>query len=141
MKAKLLIATLLFTLLMPFSLALAAATTDSSASDITTNLDSVASTAGLSGNADIKVIIGNVIKIFLGFLGIIAVILIIWAGFTWMTAMGDAGKVDKAKKIITQAVVGLVIIIIAYSITSYVVSQVKTLGGGSTTTTTSGSGT
>ena len=46
--------------------------------------------------------------------------MIIYAGFEWMTAQGDEKKVDKAKDTLTRAVIGLIIIIAAYSITYFV---------------------
>lgn len=82
-----------------------------------------------SNDTDLKAAIGRVIQIFLGFLGIIAVILILFAGFLWMTAGGDSGKVDKAKGYIKNAVIGIVIILASYIITSYVLTQVGTTLG------------
>jgi hypothetical protein len=43
----------------------------------------------------------------------------------YMTAGGDPGKVDKAKKMITEGIVGIVIIIAAYSISSFVIDALK----------------
>jgi len=65
-------------------------------------------------------IVATVVKAFLGLLGIIFLVLIIYAGFEWMTAQGDEKKVDKAKDTLTRAVIGLIIIIAAYSITYFV---------------------
>ena len=75
---------------------------------------------------DLGQTIGNIVKIFLGFLGILAVVLIIYAGFLWMTAGGDSAKVDKAKDYIKNAVIGIVIILAAYIITNFVITQVQT---------------
>ncbi|MBU1885204.1 pilin [Patescibacteria group bacterium] len=38
------------------------------------------------------------------------------AGFTWMGAAGDAGKITKARDSMTNGIIGLVIIIAAYSL-------------------------
>ena len=65
-------------------------------------------------------IIQTVISAFLGLLGIIFLVLIIYAGFEWMTAQGEEEKVTKAKDTLTRAVIGLIIIIAAYSITYFV---------------------
>jgi hypothetical protein len=43
-----------------------------------------------------------------------------------MTAAGDEGKVTKAKKMLTTAVVGLIIIVGAYAITAYVIDALAT---------------
>jgi hypothetical protein len=66
-------------------------------------------------------VIGNVINVILSILGILMVTLFIRAGFLYMTAGGDTGKVDTAKKIMWQTVIGLVICLISYMITSFVV--------------------
>ncbi len=74
----------------------------------------------------LPVLIGRIINGVLGVLGIILVVLIIQAGIMYMTAAGDPAKVDKAKKMITQAVVGMIIIVLAYSISSFVISTLST---------------
>ena len=66
---------------------------------------------------DPRDIITNIIQIFLGFIGIILVSLIIFGGFKYMTAGGDDDKVRKAKSLIKQALIGVIIIICAYAIT------------------------
>jgi len=45
----------------------------------------------------------------------------VYAGYLWMTARGESDQVDKAKKIIVQSIIGLVITVGAYSITAFVV--------------------
>jgi hypothetical protein len=79
---------------------------------------------------DLRVSILNVIRVLLGFLGIIAVILIIYGGFIYMTAAGDPSKIEKAKKIITNAVVGAVIIMSSFIIVSFVINALQGNGGG-----------
>lgn len=74
-------------------------------------------------------IIQTAISAFLGLLGIIFLVLIIYAGFEWMTAQGDEEKVTKAKDTLTRAVIGLVIIIAAYSITYFVFSSLPSGDG------------
>jgi hypothetical protein len=65
----------------------------------------------------------------LGFLGIIAVILILYGGFKWMTAAGDEGNIDTAKKIIAAGVIGLVIILAAFGISQMVMSELYSATG------------
>lgn len=38
----------------------------------------------------------------------------------WMTAGGDEQKVTKAKDLITQAVIGLIVVLAAYAITAFI---------------------
>lgn len=46
------------------------------------------------------------------------VIYFMLASFTWVTAGGDAGKIQKSRDQMVQGVLGLIIIIIAYSVVS-----------------------
>jgi hypothetical protein len=68
--------------------------------------------------------VGRIIKIVLGFLGIIFLALTVYAGALWMTAAGNEEKVTKALDILKTSVIGLIIIIAAYSITYFVVENV-----------------
>jgi hypothetical protein len=91
----------------------------------TSNLDlgiNVASNIGL-GAANPKDVAVNIIHIVLGFLGLIAVIMILIGGFKWMTAGGNEDSVGEAKKIIIAAVIGLVIILAAWAITNFVITE------------------
>ena len=67
--------------------------------------------------------IGNLITYVGGFLVVIATLLVVYAGFQWMTAMGSEDKVKKAKTLLMQAVIGLIIILAASGVTSYVFTQ------------------
>ncbi len=69
-----------------------------------------------------EIIIGNVIQAILGLLGIVFLAFMIYAGITWMTAQGNDQKVTKAKQMITEAIVGLIIVVAAYAIAYFVVS-------------------
>ncbi|MEA3463824.1 MAG: IPT/TIG domain-containing protein [Patescibacteria group bacterium] len=75
------------------------------------------------GTADPRVIAANIIRVALGFLGIIAVCLIMYAGWLWMTAEGNEKKIDKAKKVLLSAVIGLIIVLSAFAIASFVLNK------------------
>lgn len=68
--------------------------------------------------------IGNILRILLQLLAIIFILLTIYAGFLWMTAGGNQDSIDKAKALLAQAVIGLVIILAAYSITLFVFENI-----------------
>jgi len=68
---------------------------------------------------DIREIVALVISVFLQFLGIIFVALIVMAGFNYMTSQGNEEKIEKALSQIKTGVIGLVIIMSAYAITTY----------------------
>jgi len=61
--------------------------------------------------------IGKVLNIATTFLGVIFLGLMIYAGYLWMLARGNEQEVEKAKNIIIYAVIGLVAVLGAYSIT------------------------
>lgn len=92
-------------------------------------LGSVSSKAGYNDiqsgteSSAIDPIISKTIGIVLSFLGVIFLILTIYAGYLWMTAQGDSKKVEEAKDIITRAVVGLIVVVSAYAISTYVISK------------------
>lgn len=105
-------------------------------SDLTTgeikgNLDAVQGNSGLGSN-ELDETLGMLINVLLGLLGIIFLVLVIYAGFLWMTAGGDEKAVGKAKNIIITAVIGLVILLSAYAISSFVLDQlISATGSGS----------
>jgi hypothetical protein len=102
------------------------------------NLVTVGTTADL-GSADLMTIIGKIIAVVLSVLGVIFLILLIYAGAIWMTAGGDGKKVDKAKSILINAVVGLVLTISAYAISTFVLNLLGSSTNGTGSGSTSGS--
>ncbi|MFA6198214.1 MAG: hypothetical protein WC734_03635 [Patescibacteria group bacterium] len=85
----------------------------------------VATDAGLPSKG-LKPTVLAVIKWILGFLGVIGVILVVYAGFLWMTAAGNDEQISKAKGIITAAIIGLIIVILAFAIVQFVLGGVNT---------------
>ena len=85
------------------------------------------------GTQDIRITVMNVVRIFLGFIGIIAILLALYAGWLWMSSAGQADKIDQAKRILTNAVIGLVIIFSAFAIVSFIIGLLEsaTIGNGS----------
>ncbi len=83
--------------------------------------DQFAGDAGLAGaGTNLYATITNIIRWFIGFLGIIAVMLIIYAGFLWMTAAGNEQRIEKAKKVLIGALIGLLLIIFSFAIVSFI---------------------
>jgi hypothetical protein len=85
--------------------------------------EQAAGAAGFSkaGPTTLAATIGTVVKAALSMIGILFMLLIIYAGFLWMTARGEEAKVEKAQDIIRAAVIGLIIVLAAYSITNFIV--------------------
>ena len=74
------------------------------------------------GTVGLKEIIMRVVQILLGFLGIVAVIIILYGGYIYMTSEGEQDKIAKAKGILINAVIGLIIILAAWSLTYYLIT-------------------
>lgn len=70
---------------------------------------------------DPRLLAAKIINIVLGFLGIIVLGLILFSGFQWMTSGGDEKKIGDAKKRLTNALIGLIIILAAWSLTRYLI--------------------
>jgi hypothetical protein len=68
--------------------------------------------------------VGKIIRIGLGLLGIIFLVLTVYAGYLWMTAAGNDEQVTKATGILKMAVIGLIIILSAYSLSYFVLDKI-----------------
>ncbi len=69
---------------------------------------------------DLRVLVGKIINIVLGFLGAIFLALTVYAGFKYMTAGGNEEKTKEALALLRNAIIGLVIILLAWAITRIV---------------------
>lgn len=80
---------------------------------------------GLAGNIDgadgLREIVIRVVRSILGFVGLIAVLVIMYGGYVWMTSAGNSDKVERAKTIIVNGLIGLAVIIASFAIVSLVV--------------------
>lgn len=92
--------------------------------DLSNSLETVNDETGLS-DAGLEETIGTLINIALSLLGIVFLLLTLYAGWLWMTAAGDPKQTQKAKDILITAVVGLVILLSAYAISSFVIDNVQ----------------
>ena len=102
-----------------------------------TSLTNVGTAANL-GSDSLMTIIGRIINVVLSLLGVVFLILMVYAGAIWMTAGGEGKKVDKAKGILINAVVGLLITMSAYAISVFVLNLLNDATGGSGDGSTSG---
>lgn len=87
----------------------------------TTNvLDTFAEKANYSAAQTPEYYIGLVLTGFFSLLGIITMGLIFYSGFVWMTARGNEAKVTKAKENLTNALIGLLLIVGGYALTTFI---------------------
>lgn len=94
-----------------------------------TGLTAAAQAGGLPTHLGLVVVIGKIISYLLGVMGIIVFILIIISGFQWMTSGGDAQKITAARGRLLNAIIGLAIILAAYSVTWFILKQITTATG------------
>ena len=63
---------------------------------------------------------GEIIGLVLSFIGVLFLILLIYAGLSWMTSGGSPEKVKKARDLMINATIGLVIVLSAYAIVAFI---------------------
>lgn len=56
----------------------------------------------------------------IGLGAIVVLIFFIWGAFEWITSGGDKGKLETARNRITQAVIGLIILVSSYVIIGFI---------------------
>lgn len=79
---------------------------------------------GISGyGGALEKLISNTIATLTIIGGLMFIIYFLVGGLSWITAGGDQGKIENAKKKMTGAAIGIIIIALSYSI-SYIISQV-----------------
>lgn len=104
-------------------------------------IESMTTEAGIASNlgqVEIGQIAARGIQVVLGFLAIIFLGLTVYAGFNWMTAAGNDENIKKAQATLKAAVIGLLIVLAAYTITYFVFAQLPFGGPSSTGVGTSG---
>lgn len=86
---------------------------------------------------DIALFIGFIIRAVLSTVGVIILIFMVYGGYLWMASGGNEQMVKKAKDILTNAAIGLIIVLAAYAITTFVVRGITgAIQSNSTSTTT-----
>jgi len=82
-------------------------------------------TDGSTAEGGLQGTIGRLLKIVLGFLGVIAVCIILVGGFKYMISGGEEKKAKDARSWIVAGIIGLAIILAAYTITFFVFEQLQ----------------
>ncbi|MDD2807261.1 MAG: hypothetical protein PHW95_01920 [Patescibacteria group bacterium] len=63
---------------------------------------------------------GTIVQLFISLIGIIFISYTVYGGYLWMTAAGNEEKVSQAKKIIRDGIIGIIIILSAAAIYTFV---------------------
>ncbi len=74
---------------------------------------------------DPRLIIARLIRVAMGFVGIILLLMLLSSGAQFMISGGNEDKVKSAKKTFYNAIVGLIIILSAYSIVAFVLRSLS----------------
>lgn len=89
-----------------------------------------ANSPALSQNFSIASLVSTIFSYAIPIAGAILLLLLLFGGFTYLTAAGNDEQVAKAKKIITQAIIGIVIVAFSFGIGLWIIN---TLGINSNT--------
>lgn len=76
-------------------------------------------------NVDPKNVVVNIINYALFFIGALALIFVIYGGILFVTSGGDAEKTTKARNTLLYAIIGVIVVVLAYAIVNWAVG----LGG------------
>ena len=71
-------------------------------------------------------VIGKGITYLLSFLGLLFFGLAVYAGILWMTSEGNEKTVDKAINILKNSLIGLIIVVLAYAVSYFVLASLMT---------------
>lgn len=96
----------------------------------TFGLTPVAQGTVLAQAVDIRVIVARIIRAAFALLGIIVILIIIYAGYLIMTSGGNEEQVSTGKRMLVNAVIGLIIIFTALAIVQFVLNALTGANGG-----------
>ena len=65
----------------------------------------------------------SIIKAVLTLVGVISLAIMIYGGYRWMTSAGNEETIGEAKRTLTAGAIGLIIIIISYSVVYFIISK------------------
>lgn len=94
-------------------------------------LNQVGQKSEVSGlaRANIYDVVARLINIIISLLGTVLLGYLLFAGYLWMTAQGDDKQVQRAKDMIKNAIIGLVIVAAAFAITNFVLGRLSCVIG------------
>lgn len=79
---------------------------------------------GYNGPTSASSAVGGILGAVYFWAGVVAVGFIIYGGFQYVLSSGEPGKVRKAKDTLLYSVIGLVVVLIAFVITKFVIDGV-----------------
>lgn len=80
---------------------------------------------GINSATSVTQLIGQIIKLLLTIGGAIAVLFVIIGGYWYITSAGNEEQAEKGKNTLVNAIIGVVLITLAYVIINVIVNQVS----------------
>ncbi len=80
-------------------------------------------------SVDIRTIAVSIIRDFLGLMGIYLVVRIMWGGFLMMTHGGKEDKRAEAMALITNSVIGMIVVMTSSSLAAFVINAIANATG------------
>ncbi len=84
---------------------------------------SAAKISGVETGKGVEDYVATLTSIALSLIGIIFFILMFYGGYKWMLARGDQKEVEVAKDTIFRALIGLIVVILAYALSQFVIER------------------
>ena len=78
---------------------------------------------GIPKVTDANAALGGILNLAYGGAGILCVIIIVFSGYMYVTSDGDASNVKRAKNAIVGAVSGLIVVIVAFTATQFILGR------------------
>ncbi len=88
-------------------------------------LTATAGGAGLLNTTSPGTLVANLINVILGLSGLVLVCFLVYAGILYMQGGSDEKKVQQAKALILNSIIGIVLIISAYAISTFVIEALS----------------
>ncbi len=114
---------ILFAVIMALSLAVpaqAALLNTVKTGELMNNVNNLATQTEYNTTTTVDSTIASIIRIAMSFLGSIFIILMIIAGMNWMRAQGNEEVVKKSKETIINLIIGLIVVIAAFALSSFI---------------------
>ncbi|MBT5016069.1 hypothetical protein HN748_05800 [Candidatus Peregrinibacteria bacterium] len=83
-------------------------------------------TSATGGEGSFRTLARTIVNFFLYFLGFLATVMIIYGGILYVTSAGNDENVQKAKKILMYAIVGIIVILLSFAIVNTVIGGAGT---------------
>lgn len=87
-------------------------------------LSATGAKAGFNSGDSVYTLFGSYISAFLAVLAVVFFFLAFYAGIRWMTARGNEDFTTKARETLEGAVIGLVIVTMAFALVRFVLSKI-----------------